>query len=78
MGAQSVSTMIQGLLAPVAGILVDRFGPRRVILTGTVLLASASVLGSTIHSAGEFYVYTGALGAAGLVGARLDLSGARC
>jgi MFS family permease len=67
-GAQSVSTINQGLLAPVAGILVDRFGPRRVILTGTVLLASASVLGSTIHSAGEFYVYTGALGAAGLVG----------
>ena len=67
-GAQSVSTVLQGLLAPVAGILVDRFGPRRVILTGTVLLASASVLGSTVHSAGEFYLYTGVLGAAGLVG----------
>ena len=67
-GAQSVSTIVQGLLAPLAGILVDRFGPRRVILTGTVLLSGASILGSTIHSAGELYFYTGALGAAGLVG----------
>ena len=67
-GAQSVSTIVQGLLAPVTGILVDRLGPRRVILTGTVLLSSASILGSTIHSAGEFYFYTGALGAAGLAG----------
>ena len=67
-GAQSVSTIVQGVLAPVAGILVDRFGPRRVILTGTALLSSASILAATIHSAGEFYFYIGALGAAGLVG----------
>lgn len=67
-GAQSVSTIVQGLLAPIAGILVDRFGPRRVILTGALLLSSASLLGSTIHSAWELYFYTGTLGAAGLVG----------
>ena len=41
-GALSLSTIVQGLLAPVAGILVDRFGPRRVILTGAVLLSGAS------------------------------------
>jgi MFS family permease len=67
-GAQSVSTIVQGLLSPVAGILVDRFGPRRVILTGAVLLSGASLLTATVHSAWELYVYTGALGAAGLVG----------
>jgi MFS family permease len=67
-GAQSMSTILQGLLAPVAGILVDRFGPRRVILAGAVLLSGASILGSTIRSAGELYLYTGLLGAAGLVG----------
>jgi MFS family permease len=63
-----VSTIVQGLLAPIAGILVDRFGPRRVILTGALLRSSASLLGSTIHSAWELYFYTGTLGAAGLVG----------
>jgi MFS family permease len=67
-GAQSISTVLQGLLAPVAGILVDRFGPRRVILAGVVALSSASILGATIRSAGELYFYTGVLGAAGLVG----------
>jgi len=67
-GAQSVSTVLQGLLAPVAGILVDRFGPRRVILAGVVLLSAASMLGATIRSAGELYLYTGVLAAAGLVG----------
>jgi len=60
--------VLQGLLAPVAGILVDRFGTRRVILTGVVLLSGASILGATIRSAGELYLYTGVLGAAGLVG----------
>jgi len=66
-GAQSTSTILQGLLAPLAGILVDRFGPRGVILIGAVLLSSASLLVATVHSAGELYLYTGVLGAAGLV-----------
>ena len=67
-GALSLSTVLQGLLAPVAGSLVDRFGPRRVILTGAVFLSGASLLSATIHSAWELYLYTGILGAAGLVG----------
>jgi MFS family permease len=67
-GAQSISTVLQGLLAPVAGILIDRFGPRRVILAGALLLSSASLLGATIQSVGELYFYTGVLGAAGLIG----------
>ena len=67
-GALSLSTVLQGLLAPVAGILVDRFGPRRIILTGAVLLSAASILTATISSAWELYLYTGLLGAVGLVG----------
>ena len=43
-GALSLSTVLQGLLSPVAGILVDRFGPRPVILSGAVLLSAASIL----------------------------------
>lgn len=67
-GALSLSTVLQGLLSPVAGILVDRFGPRRIILGGAVLLSAASILTATIQSAWELYLYTGLLGALGLVG----------
>ena len=67
-GALSLSTIVQGLLAPVAGILVDRFGPRRVILTGAVLLSGASLVGATVRTPWELYLYTGVLAAVGLVG----------
>jgi MFS family permease len=67
-GALSLSTVLQGLLAPIAGMLVDRFGPRRVILIGAGLLSAASLLTSTVRSPWELYLYTGILGAAGLVG----------
>ncbi|MBI1962535.1 MAG: MFS transporter, partial [Candidatus Rokubacteria bacterium] len=66
-GAMSVSTVVQGLLAPVAGVLVDRVGPRRVIVGGVVLLSAAFVLGATVAAPWQLYLYTGVLGAAGLV-----------
>jgi len=67
-GALSLSTVVQGALAPVAGLLVDRFGPRRVILGGVCALSSATLLASTIRGPWELYLYTGVLGAVGLVG----------
>jgi len=63
----SVSTVVQGLLAPVAGVLVDRVGPRRVIEVGVVLLSAAFVLGATVAAPWQLYLYTGVLGATGLV-----------
>ncbi|MBI4637570.1 MAG: MFS transporter [Candidatus Rokubacteria bacterium] len=67
-GAFSVSTMVQGLTAPVAGVLVDRVGPRRVILGGVVFLGAASILASTIAAPWQLYLYTGVVGALGVVG----------
>ena len=67
-GAISVSTIIQGVLAPLAGIAVDRAGPRRVILAGIVLLGGSSLLASTIRMPWELYLYTGLVGALGMVG----------
>jgi MFS family permease len=65
-GALSVSTVVQGLMAPVAGIAVDRLGPRRVLLGGVLGLGAASMLSATIAAPWQLYLYTGVLGALGI------------
>jgi MFS family permease len=64
--AFSISSIVQGLLSPVVGILVDRLGPRRVMLAGTVLLGGACLLASRIGSLWSLYLVTGVLAAAGV------------
>jgi MFS family permease len=59
---------VQGLCAPAAGVLVDRVGPRRVILGGVVLVGSAAVLAATIQAPWQLYLYTGVVSALGMVG----------
>ena len=44
-----------GLLAPLMGFLVDRWGPRRLLLGGTILLGLSMFLLSNIHSLVMFY-----------------------
>jgi MFS family permease len=66
-GALSLSTIVQGLAAPLTGVLVDRVGPRRVILGGVVALGTASILAARIQQPWHLYVCTGVLGALGLV-----------
>jgi MFS family permease len=65
-GALSVSAIVQGLGAPVCGIVADRFGPRPVIVGGVLLLGTASLLGSTVQAPWHLYLYTGVLGALGI------------
>jgi MFS family permease len=66
-GAMSVSSIVQGVFAPVAGVLADRFGPRAMIVAGVVMLAAASMLAATIQAPWQLYLYTGVLSALGLV-----------
>jgi len=66
-GAMSVSAIVQGLCAPLAGVVADRFGPRPVIVGGVVMLATAPMLASTIQAPWQLYLYTGVLSALGLV-----------
>lgn len=66
-GALSLSTIVQGLLAPAVGGLVDRVGARPVMVVGSVLLAGAAMLTATIETPWELYLYTGVVGAMGMV-----------
>src|SRR6184192_212031 len=64
--AFSISSVVQGLLSPVVGILVDRLGPRRIMLGGAGLLGVACVLASRIGSLWSLYLVVGVLAATGL------------
>ncbi|TES88510.1 MAG: MFS transporter [Dehalococcoidia bacterium] len=54
--AASIRGLEAGLLAPVAGIIVDRWGPRRLIFGGVLCIGLGLLLLSQIHSLGMFYV----------------------
>jgi MFS family permease len=64
--AFSISSVMQGVLSPVIGMLVDRLGPRRIMLGGAVVLGVACVLASRIASLWSLYAVTGVLAAIGL------------
>jgi MFS family permease len=68
-GAFSLSAVVQGLLSPAVGALVDRLGPRLVILGGAVVLGLSSVLASQIGSLWHLYLTTGVLTAVGVCAA---------
>ena len=64
--AFSISSVVQGVLSPGVGILVDRLGPRRVMLAGAWVLGGACALSSQIGSLSSLYAVTGVLAAAGV------------
>jgi MFS transporter, OFA family, oxalate/formate antiporter len=66
--AASLREATVGVLAPLIGILVDRWGPRRLLFGGTVLLGLSLVLLSHIASLATFYGFFAivALGMSGL------------
>jgi len=45
-----------GVLAPITGILVDRFGSRKLILAGTITVGVGFLLFSQVHALWSFYV----------------------
>ncbi len=66
----SISVIIYGLAAPVAGSLVDRFGPRLILPAGACLMGGGVALCSLASSQWQFYLLFGAL-----VGVGLSLTG---
>lgn len=53
--ASSLRGFEMGLLAPIIGLLVDRFGPRKLILAGSVTIFAGFMLLSRINSLVGFY-----------------------
>ncbi|MFC2052513.1 MFS transporter [Chloroflexota bacterium] len=53
--AASLRGLEMGILAPIVGILVDRWGPRRIVFTGAVFTAGGLLLLSNTTSIATFY-----------------------
>ncbi len=53
--AASLRGMEMGLLAPLTGILVDRWGPRRLIFSGAIIASLGLIILSRVTSLGMFY-----------------------
>ncbi len=64
-GIFSINLLVYGTTAPFAGALVDRFGPKKVLLTGGTILALAIVLCSRINTIVHFYLLFGLVAAIG-------------
>jgi MFS family permease len=65
-GVQSIALIIYTILAPLVGGLIDRFGPRRVVVPGIIILALGLELSSTLDSLSQFYLYYGVVMGAGI------------
>ena len=65
-GAFSIFTLVSGGAGPVLGALADRFGPRRLILIGGVLLAGSLWADSFVTRAWHLYLAFGVLTAIGV------------
>jgi MFS family permease len=53
--AASIRGMESSLLAPVIGLLFDRFGPRRLLFTGGIIIGLGLLLLSRVNSLATFY-----------------------
>ncbi|RJP17497.1 MAG: MFS transporter [Candidatus Abyssobacteria bacterium SURF_5] len=60
--ASAIAALAAGFATPVIGGIIERFGLRTVMLPGAVMLSSAYVLLSRIHSLGQLYFLNLAVG----------------
>ena len=64
--ALSISVLVEGLSMPVAGSLVDRWGSRKTLVLGGLLLAVGLAFSSTVTSLWQVYIWLGVVTALGL------------
>ena len=65
-GVQSLALITYTITAPLAGGLIDRFGPRRIIIPGVLLLALGLILCACIKSLAQFYLLYGVVAGTGV------------
>ena len=65
-GVQSMALITYTITAPLVGGLIDRFGPRRIIVPGILLLALGLILCASIKTLLQFYLLYGVLGGIGI------------
>ncbi len=65
-GVQSLAFIVYLVLSPLIGGLIDRFGPRRVVLPGIIILCAGLVLSAYTNSLLQFYFFYGVVVAAGI------------
>lgn len=63
--AVSLGLLLYGLAGPFAGRLMDRFGPRGVLLVGMLLITASTVLGAFMRQEWQLYLFWGALSGLG-------------
>jgi MFS family permease len=65
-GAFSLAMLVHALFAPVTGVLIDRFGPRKLFPLGAVILAVGLTAASRITALWHLYVFFGVAVAIGV------------
>jgi MFS family permease len=65
-GAQSIGMLVYMATAPAVGYLVDRVGPRKVMLPGIFLMGLGLLLCTQINSLLHFYIYFGLIAGTGV------------
>lgn len=65
-GVFSLVLGVDAVLSPIVGTLLDRFGTKRIVLIGCLVLAAGLFLCSTIDTLWEFYIFFGLVSAIGI------------
>jgi MFS family permease len=66
-GVKTMARLVEAVLAPLVGALVDRYGARWIMVGGGVITSVAFLLASTLSEIWQLYLYFGFIGPVGSV-----------